>query len=80
MIYYIITLQSVHKTIKCEKVLQESGIIVEIIPTPAMDVVDCGVSLNIPDEHFERAREIIEECGAVKRVLKEHDGVLSNIE
>jgi hypothetical protein len=65
---------------KCEKLISDMGIEVEIIPTPAVGVGDCGVSLKIFEDDYEKVNILIDSCGVIERILEEKEGVYSKIE
>lgn len=76
--YLVITLQSVHETMRCEDLLTEVGIAVEIIPTPALKTGDCGVSLKIVEDGEMDLSEI-ELCGEIKRILRKSGDYFTEI-
>jgi len=80
MNYYILTLQSVHSTMKCERRLKSEEIAVEIIPTPAIEVGDCGISLKVSEDDIVRTLNVMVDCGKIKKSYIEENGMLSLVD
>lgn len=50
--YYLLTFENTHKAISCEKVLQNQGFPVRIIPVPTELSAGCGLSVRFDGENY----------------------------
>ena len=59
MEYYIIVFKNTHDAMNGEKVLQEKGVAIRIMPTPTLITQSCGICIRIEDKN--EIDKIIEE-------------------
>lgn len=59
MSYYIIVFMNTHTAMSAEKVLQDKGISIRIMPTPTSITQSCGICVRIENEND--IKRIIEE-------------------
>lgn len=57
----VITFPSTHYALKAEKVLEEAGVAIELIPVPRELSSSCGLALPILEEEEDRVVEILRE-------------------
>ena len=61
----IVVFESVHQAIRCEKLLQKTGIVFEMTPTPREISASCGQSLAFDAADLSRLREFIEQSSVL---------------
>jgi len=57
----VITFPSTHYALKAEKVLEEAGLEIELIPVPRELSSSCGLAITILEEEEDKAVEILRE-------------------
>ena len=57
----VITFPSTHYALKAEKVLEEAGLEIELIPVPRELSSSCGLAIPILEEEEDKAVEILRE-------------------
>lgn len=69
----VFTFPSSHHALKAEKICQEAGVKVQLIPLPREIGADCGVALILHPEMRQRAEELLSRkgisLGGVHRVV-----------
>jgi hypothetical protein len=56
----ILTFPSTHAALKCEKILREKNIPIEVIPIPRYLSADCGIALRFPSNFKQQVENIIQ--------------------
>ena len=57
----LIVFESVHQAIRTERLLQDAGIFIDMIPTPREISASCGQSLAFHADDLEAVRRILEQ-------------------
>jgi len=57
----VITFSSTHYALKAEKVLEEAGLEIELIPVPRELSSSCGLAIPILEEEEDKAVEVLRE-------------------
>ena len=65
----IIVFESVHFTIKADKLMKNNGFEYQIITTPREISLDCGMSIETDENNFEQIYKYLEEKGIKMKVF-----------
>lgn len=57
---YIVSFNSTHHAIRCEKIFIENNIKVSTLPTPREISSSCGISIRFPEENLEDVKKLLE--------------------
>ena len=58
---YIISFNSTHQTIKCDKIFGKNEMDYAVLPTPREITQSCGISIKFSIENIDNVKEIIDE-------------------
>ena len=59
----IVTFESVHFTIKADRLLKMSGLEYQIVTTPREISTDCGMSIEVSPVHVKQVEHLLTEHG-----------------
>lgn len=66
MEYYIITFNNTHGAIKAEKIIENTKIKFEIMPTPTEITKSCGICIRVSENEIESILELVDK-GEIQR-------------
>lgn len=65
----LIAFDSTHHALRGEQLLQQAGLMIDIIPTPREITASCGLTLSLAETDLPRAMMLLREAGVDYRAI-----------